>query len=81
MVAPTPSDILAAVRGQKGFVAELFDELRAGSLDGDGVTRMILYLLAADQDPLRLMAKKELMKLKQEDIEENEKRKRDETRQ
>ena len=39
MVAPTPSDILAAVRGQKGFVAELFDELRAGSLNGDGVTR------------------------------------------
>ncbi len=34
-----PADILAAVRGQKAFVSELFDELREGSKDVEGVTR------------------------------------------
>ncbi|MBU2531575.1 MAG: Zn-dependent hydrolase, partial [Alphaproteobacteria bacterium] len=38
-MSPTPAEILAAVRGQKAYVAELFDELRAGSVDGEGVTR------------------------------------------
>jgi len=40
-VAPTEAEIMAAVRAQKGDVAALFDELRAGSLDasGQGVTR------------------------------------------
>jgi N-carbamoyl-L-amino-acid hydrolase len=36
---PTPSDILGAVMSQKPDVAALFDELRAGSRDGGGVTR------------------------------------------
>ena len=38
-MAPTPSDILGVVMSQKSDVAALFDELRAGSRDGDGVTR------------------------------------------
>lgn len=38
-MGPTPQAILEAVRGQKAFVSALFDELRAGSIDGDGVTR------------------------------------------
>ena len=36
---PTPSDILGAVMSQKQDVAALFDELRDGSRDGEGVTR------------------------------------------
>ncbi|MFT5511062.1 MAG: N-carbamoyl-L-amino-acid hydrolase [Hyphomicrobiaceae bacterium] len=36
---PAPEQILAAVRSQKAWIAELFDELRAGSVDGEGVTR------------------------------------------
>lgn len=36
---PTPSDVLGAVMSQKRDVAALFDELRAGSRDGEGVTR------------------------------------------
>ena len=36
---PAPSDVLGAVMSQKQDVAALFDELRAGSRDGDGVTR------------------------------------------
>jgi N-carbamoyl-L-amino-acid hydrolase len=35
----TPSEVLAAVESQKQDVAALFDELRAGSTSGDGVTR------------------------------------------
>lgn len=35
----SPEAILKAVRDQKDSVAALFDELRAGSVDGDGVTR------------------------------------------
>ena len=38
-MAPSREEILTAVRGQKAWVAELFDELRAGSTDGLGVTR------------------------------------------
>lgn len=38
MVA-NPEVILKTVRDQKAYVSELFDELRAGSIDGDGVTR------------------------------------------
>ena len=38
-MTPAPEEILDAVRGQKKWVAELFDELRAGSVDGEGVTR------------------------------------------
>jgi beta-ureidopropionase / N-carbamoyl-L-amino-acid hydrolase len=40
-VAPSNAEIMDAVRAQKGEVAALFDELRAGSLDakGPGVTR------------------------------------------
>lgn len=36
---PAPSEVLSAVLAQKGEVAALFDELRAGSRDGEGVTR------------------------------------------
>jgi N-carbamoyl-L-amino-acid hydrolase len=36
---PTPSDLLGAVMSQKPDVAALFDELREGSRDGEGVTR------------------------------------------
>src|SRR5919197_761039 len=36
---PAPSDVLAVVMAQKKDVAALFDELRAGSRDGEGVTR------------------------------------------
>lgn len=35
----SPAQILEAVRGQKPWVSDLFDELRAGSIDGEGVTR------------------------------------------
>ena len=40
-VLPSTAEIMDAVRAQKGEVAALFDELRAGSLDanGPGVTR------------------------------------------
>ena len=38
-MVPTPSDILGVVMSQKSDVAALFDELSAGSRDGDGVTR------------------------------------------
>lgn len=38
-VTPKPDEILKAVRGQKAWVSELFDELRRGSVDGEGVTR------------------------------------------
>ena len=38
-MVPTPSDILGVVMSQKSDVAALFDELRTGSRDGDGVTR------------------------------------------
>ena len=38
-LVPTPSDILGVVMSQKSDAAALFDELRAGSRDGDGVTR------------------------------------------
>lgn len=36
---PTAEQILKAVREQKVWVSQLFDELRAGSVDGPGVTR------------------------------------------
>jgi N-carbamoyl-L-amino-acid hydrolase len=36
---PSAKDIAASVRGQKDYVAALFDELRAGSQDVEGVTR------------------------------------------
>jgi N-carbamoyl-L-amino-acid hydrolase len=36
---PEPQRILEAVLEQKAWVSELFDELRAGSIDGEGVTR------------------------------------------
>ena len=36
---PAPSEVLAAVLSQKQEVAALFDELRDGSRDGEGVTR------------------------------------------
>ena len=38
-MVPAPSEVLGAVMSQKQDVAALFDELRAGSSDGDGVTR------------------------------------------
>lgn len=36
---PEPSVVGAAVRAQKSFVSDLFDELREGSADTEGVTR------------------------------------------
>jgi beta-ureidopropionase / N-carbamoyl-L-amino-acid hydrolase len=38
-MTPTAEQILKAVREQKTWVAQLFDELRTGSVDGPGVTR------------------------------------------
>lgn len=38
-MTPAPDQVHKAVLDQKAWVAELFDELRAGSVDGDGVTR------------------------------------------
>ena len=38
-MVPAPSDVLGAVISQKPDVAALFDELRMGSRDGEGVTR------------------------------------------
>lgn len=38
-MVPAPSEVLSAVMSQKQDVAALFDELRAGSRSGDGVTR------------------------------------------
>lgn len=36
---PLPEQIGETVRTQKGFVSDLFDELRVGSKDTEGVTR------------------------------------------
>ncbi|HUS97940.1 MAG TPA: Zn-dependent hydrolase [Hyphomicrobiaceae bacterium] len=36
---PADEDILRCVRGQKDWVSDLFDELRAGSTEADGITR------------------------------------------
>jgi N-carbamoyl-L-amino-acid hydrolase len=38
-LVPAPSEVLGAVMSQKQDVTALFDELRAGSRDGNGVTR------------------------------------------
>jgi N-carbamoyl-L-amino-acid hydrolase len=53
-VFPAPSDILNAVLAQKQDVAALFDRLREGSLDGEGVTRDTYG--AGEQLAHRLMA-------------------------
>ena len=59
---PPPSEVLNAVLSQKAEVSALFDELRAGSRDGRGVTRdsygageqFAHQLVAARADELRL---------------------------